>query len=229
MKKRGPVYVWCYTVGVAVAFGLVLSFVNQLTAPKIKANRQAAMCREIMRALGYVLRDDASSEEILARFDAVVAEREYAGASGGRPLVVWEGYEETDAPGGGSEPRGKVIGYAFRVGGVGFWGPIEGVLALEPDLATVRGISFYKDEETPGLGHEINAEWFRNAFKCKRVRDAGGAVGVEFTAPGKEPKALNEVDAITGATETTNSVKAFLVRDIGAFLDAAERRGIGKR
>jgi len=93
----------------------------------------------------------------------------------------------------------------------------------------VRGISFYKDEETPGLGHEINAEWFRNAFKGKRVRDAGGAVGVEFTARGKEPKALNEVDAITGATETTNSVKAFLVRDIGAFLDAAERRGIGKR
>ena len=122
-----------------------------------------------------------------------------------------------------------MIGYAFRVGGVGFWGPIEGVLALEPDLATVRGISFYKDEETPGLGHEINAEWFRNAFKGKRVRDAGGAVCVEFTARGKEPKALNEVDAITGATETTNSVKAFLVRDIGAFLDAAERRGIGKR
>ncbi|HAK96672.1 MAG TPA: hypothetical protein DCM87_17185, partial [Planctomycetes bacterium] len=204
-------------------------FVNQLTAAKIKANRQAVMYREIMRALGYVLRDDATSGEVLARFNAAVTAREYARAPGGPALVVWEGREETGVPGEGAAPRGKVIGYAFRVGGVGFWGPIEGVLALEPDLATVRGISFFKDEETPGLGHEINTDWFRDAFKGTKLRNAEGAVGFEFTARGKEPKAPNEVDAITGATETTNSVRAFLARNIEAFLEAARTHGIGTR
>lgn len=229
MKTRGPVYVWCYTVAVAVLAGAALSLVDQLTAAKIEANRQAAMCREIMRALGYALGDDATSEEIIARFEAAVAAREYEREAGGPALVVWEGREETNVPGGGAVGRGRVIGYAFKVGGVGFWGPIEGILALEPDLETVRGIGFYKDEETPGLGHEINADWFRNAFKGRKLRNAEGAVGFEFTERGKEPKARNEVDAITGATETTRSVKAFLTRSIEAFLEAARTHGLGKR
>ena len=43
----------------------------------------------------------------------------------------------------------KAIAVIFK--GAGLWGPIEGVIAFEPDLKTIRGIRFYSQEETPGL------------------------------------------------------------------------------
>ena len=40
------------------------------------------------------------------------------------------------------------------------WGAVYGFLALEPDGNTVRGLTYYDQKETPGLGGEIgNPKW----------------------------------------------------------------------
>jgi Na+-transporting NADH:ubiquinone oxidoreductase subunit C len=92
---------------------------------------------------------------------------------------------------------------------MGLWGVIKGVLALQPDLQTIKGISFYQQEETPGLGGEIGSEWFAKQFVGKRILSGSGAPGFRVLRPGASP-GPNEVDGISGATMTSNRVQLML-------------------
>ena len=42
------------------------------------------------------------------------------------------------------------------VEGLGLWGTLYGFVALEGDLRTFRGLTFYEHKETPGLGGEVD-------------------------------------------------------------------------
>ena len=101
------------------------------------------------------------------------------------------------------------VAVAMPFSGMGVWGPMKGVLALEPDLRTIRGISFYQQEETPGLGGEIAAEWFQKQFVNKEIVSNAGEPGFRVLKPGAAP-GKNEVDGITGATMTSNRVQLLL-------------------
>jgi Na+-transporting NADH:ubiquinone oxidoreductase subunit C len=104
---------------------------------------------------------------------------------------------------------------------MGLWGPIKGVLALEPDLRTIKAISFYQQEETPGLGGEIGADWFRRQFQNKRIVSAEGKAGFRVLKPGSASGPA-EVDGISGATMTSQRVGLML--DNLAKLIAEERK-----
>ena len=67
------------------------------------------------------------------------------------------------------DENGELMGIAVGVKGPGLWGGIEGILALEPDMKTIKGLTFYKQEETPGLGGEIAGSDFRDQFIGKRI------------------------------------------------------------
>ena len=49
------------------------------------------------------------------------------------------------------------------------WGPIWGYVALEEDLNTISGAVFDHQGETPGLGAEINTDWFQEPFTGKTI------------------------------------------------------------
>ena len=42
-----------------------------------------------------------------------------------------------------------------------------------PDSETVKGITFYKHKETPGLGAEVDKDWFKNNFVGKKEYHLG--------------------------------------------------------
>ena len=67
------------------------------------------------------------------------------------------------------EEEGEIFAYIIPISGKGLWSTIYGYLALEKDLNTVKGITFYKHGETPGLGGEIEKDWFLNNFKGKHI------------------------------------------------------------
>ena len=90
---------------------------------------------------------------------------------------------------------------AFAYAGSGLWGPINGIVALNPDLSTLKGVTILHQEETPGLGSRITEQAYLDTFRGKDFTS-----GLKLTPPGKA-KAANEIDAITGATL---SPKAFL-------------------
>jgi Na+-transporting NADH:ubiquinone oxidoreductase subunit C len=54
-----------------------------------------------------------------------------------------------------AQAKGKPLAIALQFSGTGLWGPIKGLLALDPEIKTIQGITFYELKETPGLGGEI--------------------------------------------------------------------------
>jgi Na+-transporting NADH:ubiquinone oxidoreductase subunit C len=106
----------------------------------------------------------------------------------------------------GAQEQVQVI--ALRFSGQGLWGPIKGFLALEPDMKTIRGLTFYEQQETAGLGGKIAEKGFRDQFAGKSIEDEDGNPGVIISSSG-DP-ALNKVDGISGATMTCDKVQMML-------------------
>lgn len=117
--------------------------------------------------------------------------------------------------------NGEAQKYAFPISGKGLWSTIYGFLAMEKDLKTIAGVTFYKHGETPGLGGEVEKEWFQNPFEGKRMYDNGQRAdfrvikgGVAARYPDGNPHA---VDGISGATVTGNGVARFVNEDFDRY------------
>lgn len=100
--------------------------------------------------------------------------------------------------------------YIFPLRGKGLWGPIWGYISLESDMNTIYGAVFDHKSETPGLGAEINQEWFQVNFQGKKLfeNEQFKSIAVEKTGT-VEPGNYN-VDAISGGTITSKGVQAML-------------------
>ena len=98
--------------------------------------------------------------------------------------------------------------YIVPINSRGLWGRILGYLAIKNDGTTVSGFTVYKHSETPGLGGEIEQNWFQNNFVGKKTIDRQGNFVSIHIAKGtvrdiiSEEKRLNYVDGISGATLT---------------------------
>ncbi len=108
--------------------------------------------------------------------------------------------------------------YAFPISGKGLWSMLYGYLALDSDLETNAGISFYKHGETPGLGAEIEKTWFLSQFKGKKLYANGAPTEFKIAKPGT-PLNNHAVDGISGATLTGNGVEALIRKDAAAYAD----------
>ncbi len=114
-----------------------------------------------------------------------------------------------------------VGGYAIPIAGKGLWSTLYGYFAIEPDGKTVKGITFYKHGETPGLGGEIDKEWFQQNFVGKTFVDQqDNLVGIKVLR-GKvdmgNPNAVHQVDGISGATITGKGLEKFLLDDLAKY------------
>jgi len=122
-----------------------------------------------------------------------------------------------------AEDSNGQVTIAIEFQGPGLWGPIKGFLALRKDMRTVSGITFYEQEETPGLGGEIASQWFRSRFKGKKMVSSSGKPGIIIKGNGNN--AVNEVDAITGATMTCDKLQSILNSVISKVVKEYDRDG----
>jgi len=119
-----------------------------------------------------------------------------------------------------SEKEGLISSYIIPVSGKGLWSTIYGYLALEPDGITVKGITFYQHGETPGLGGEIDKEWFTSSFEGKKIRTETGELVSITVIKGKVAEKIEKasqsyyVDGISGSTLTCNGVTNFLKQEL---------------
>lgn len=97
--------------------------------------------------------------------------------------------------------------YVVPLYGRGLWGGISGYLALKKDFDTVYG----HESETAGLGARIVEEEFQDKFKNKKAFADSTFQKVALSLSKKVEDKEHQVDAITGATLTSNGVsKMFL-------------------
>ena len=93
--------------------------------------------------------------------------------------------------------------------GKGLWSTMYGFIALDKDLKTIKGITFYDHAETPGLGGEIDNPRWKALWDGKLAFDEEGAVAIEVikgaVVPGSA-RAIHQVDGISGATLTARGV-----------------------
>jgi Na+-transporting NADH:ubiquinone oxidoreductase subunit C len=125
--------------------------------------------------------------------------------------------EERNYPMYLAEVDGKKLAVIPMVG-KGLWGPIWGYIALEKDFNTVYGAVFNHKSETPGLGAEINENFFQEPFEGKKIYDeSGDLVSINVKKGGADPSNPHAVDGITGGTITSNGVSEMLKRTLGIY------------
>ncbi|MGE5339559.1 MAG: Na(+)-translocating NADH-quinone reductase subunit C [Gemmatimonadota bacterium] len=116
--------------------------------------------------------------------------------------------------------EGGVEQVVLPVEGVGMWGTCYGFIALDRDGNTVRGLTFYDQKETPGLGGEISNPKWQALWHGRKVFDAQWqpkltVIKGHAGPPDQDP---HRIDALSGATITSNGVArlmAFWFSDAG--------------
>lgn len=94
--------------------------------------------------------------------------------------------------------------------GKGLWSTLYGFISLDPDLETIRGITFYEHKETPGLGGEVDNPRWKALWPGRRAFGEGGegAPRIEVIRGRAGPPAEDpyRVDGLSGATITSRGV-----------------------
>ncbi len=125
----------------------------------------------------------------------------------------------------------EVDAYILPVYGNGLWDNIWGYIALEQDLATVRGAVFDHAGETPGLGARITSVEVQERFRGKKIYDdLGSLVGISMVkGEGGDPSIYgdNEVDGMSGATITATGVNNML-RNYLSYYEPYLEKATGK-
>lgn len=176
--------------------GLLLGVVNDITAGPI-ASQQAKEKEEAYKA---VFADAASFEAILSEEDADL--ESYLDENGFKAQNIDEIMAAKD-------DAGNELGYAFTVTtSEGYGGDIRFAMGVQED-GTLNGISILSISETAGLGMRANTEDFKNQFKDKNVE--------KFTYTKTGAASDDEIDALSGATITTNAMTNGVNAGLAAF------------
>jgi len=116
------------------------------------------------------------------------------------------------------EKDGELDRIILPIKGYALWSTLYGFLALEGDGNTVAGLGFYEHAETPGLGGEIDNPRWKALWPGKKVFDANGNLAIDLVkgaVDASNPKAIHQVDALSGATLTSNGVENLLLFWLG--------------
>lgn len=227
MKTNSNSYTIIYSVIIVVIVAFLLAFVFQALKPMQDANVALDKKKQILNSLN--IRDlndaqaDAKYKEVVVA-DRVIDEKGKVllpGTSGGEDAgfkLESKDYKE-----------GKLALYICRVNGetkyvvpvygMGLWGPISGYIALNADKSTVYGVYFNHESETAGLGAEIkdNKAW-QEKFQGKKLFKNGDDKAIALSVEKKVEDPTTQVDAVTGATLTSNGVRDMLHEALGKYL-----------
>lgn len=111
-----------------------------------------------------------------------------------------------------SAARDQADLYVLPVEGLGLWGTLYGFLALDKDVQTIRGLTYYSHKETPGLGGEVDNPIWKAKWPGRKVFDDTGKVVITVIkgSAGTAADDPHHVDGLSGATITSRGVTNML-------------------
>ena len=213
--SRGKTLGMAFLVSLAAA--LAVSSASVLLGPRLDANREA----ERRARLEALISETPGLAEILpgtgvdSMESLIVNLADLSLADELDPAQVTELAPEDDLAGLGARPDLHQVFVArdgrdlalviLPVAGQGYASTIRGYLALGADLNTVVGLAITEQGETPGLGATIQTPAWLAMWPGTQLRDENGEIRVAVVRGGSTTE--YEVDAITGATRTSNGVQ----------------------
>lgn len=103
--------------------------------------------------------------------------------------------------------KGEVSEIVLPVYGLGLWSMMYAFVALDTDGNTVKGITYYDQGETPGLGGEVENPTWRKQWVGKKLFDNQGQPAIRVVKGGARPDDQFAIDGLSGATLTSNGVQ----------------------
>ncbi|MDP8234455.1 MAG: FMN-binding protein [Candidatus Saelkia tenebricola] len=98
-------------------------------------------------------------------------------------------------------------GACILTSGSGYQGEIKILVGLSYNFKSIKGIEILENVETPGLGGEISRKSFSSQFERK-------SVSIPIKCVKGEKKNSNDIQAITGATISSDSVTRIVNRTL---------------
>ncbi len=260
--RESPRYVILFATAVCVACALVVSVAAVSLQPAQKANARLYMEKNVLLAAGLVKpTDKVGAKEVEQFFRKDVKARLVDLLSGELLLEDKRDARAYDQRSARSDPSashpappnnagigrlpdlavayfvmkdGQVDQLVIALEGLGMWGTVYGFMAIDRDGRTIRGLTYYDQKETPGLGGEIGNPAWQALWVGRRAYDDKGmpAIRVIKGQAGPPDQDPNRVDGMSGATITSNAITRltqFWLSDdgYGKFLRRFREKGIG--
>ncbi len=208
MKTNSNSYTIIYSAIIVVVVAFLLAFVYQVLKPIQDANVALDQKKQILYSLN------------IRNLDNVTAEADY-----NKMLVSEKNVKNGTIYTFNVDSQ---IKYVFSVKGMGLWGGINGFIAVDADKSTVFGAYFNHESETAGLGAEIkdNRKW-QEQFRGKELFTKGNRDAIALSVQKKVTDSKTQVDAVTGATLTSNGVAAMMTdkeKGLGQYIGFLNRK-----
>ena len=247
MNTNNNVYTVIYTTVIVVIVAALLAFVSQSLKAKQDANEKAETISQMLTSAQYGTKAELDKLGNTAKLDKYAEEIEKAFVIDLEGNVVEElstdrnnlqvyspkelKRQNYNIKGGANktgEPQLPV--FVFKNGrtvvpiyGAGLWGPIWGYISFNGGSATIGGAYFDHESETAGLGAKIKDDpSFQQEF-VGEVADFSSANVFDIVKGGApkdaEGKSVvdNKIDAISGATMTSQGLDAAIDTWLGAY------------
>ena len=224
MNTNSNTYTVIYSIILVVVVAAVLAFAAMFLKPYQEANVKKDTISQILTAATFAgVEDAAVLDTYKAEIEAAILVDINGEKVGDLNISDCEVYGTSDLKKQISAEQKALPVYIFKNGytvvpcyGAGLWGPIWGYVGLEKDLKTIKSVCFGHKGETPGLGAKIADEpAFAAAFTGKTIGD--GEVLFEVTKPANRQTENNGVDAISGATITSQALGVTLNQWFGFY------------
>jgi len=186
-----------------------------LGAIKVEATRKSAddLYAQYIIADECLVLDENGNLKEGAEVVGIDIQKEYKEEIGGKLMAADMNYPLYMADVDGAKK------YIIPMVGSGLWGPIWGYVAINADLETVFGATFFHKGETPGLGAEISTDMFQDQFTEEKISTEGVYTKMLMMKDGSGQAQLHKVDGITGGTITSKGVEEMLDRTLQVYVD----------
>ena len=208
MKTNSNSYTIIYSAIIVVVVAFLLAFVYQVLKPIQDANVALEQKKQILYSLNIRNLDNATAEADYNKM--LLSEKNVKNGT----IYTFN----VDSQ----------IKYVFSVKGMGLWGGINGFIAVDADKSTVFGAYFNHESETAGLGAEIkDSRKWQEQFRGKELFTKGNRDAIALSVQKKVTDSKTQVDAVTGATLTSNGVAAMMTdkeKGLGQYIDFLNKK-----
>ena len=223
MNTNSNTYTVIYSIGLVVVVAAVLAFAAKFLQPMQEANVKKDTISQILKAADIKFNDNNILETYKSNLQEAILVDVEGNKVGTLDKAKCEVYTNSQLKAEITATSKKLPVYVFEnvivvpCYGPGLWGPIWGYIGIDKnDYKTIKSVCFGHKGETPGLGAKIADEpAFAKSFTNKTIGTEG--LYFEVTKPGNRQTADHGVDAISGATITSQALGKALNQWFGFY------------